>query len=75
MESSERLRFSKFAEKTGLSRDIIKNLYHGKQRFNEEHIEAICSTFPTFRYWFVFGEEAPEIGQVSPSTEKIPTTG
>ncbi len=75
LEPSERLKYSKFAELTGLKRETVKNIYRGNQRINEEHIEAICNAFPQFKYWFVFGEEQPKIGQVSPSTEKIPTTG
>lgn len=67
--SSERKRFGEFSDKTGLERDTIKNLYHQRQRINQDHISAIAAAFPEFKMWFVFGETHPELGQVSPEIE------
>ncbi len=67
--SNDRKKFADFAEKTGIKRDTVKNLYHANQKINHEHIEAICNAFPEFKMWLVFGEVHPELGQVSPEIE------
>ncbi|MDP3332640.1 MAG: helix-turn-helix transcriptional regulator [Methylococcaceae bacterium] len=42
----------------------------GKQKPNEDHIEAITKIWPEFKYWLVFGETHPETGQISPELEE-----
>ena len=68
--SSERKRFSEFAEITGIKRDTIKALYRGIQRINEDHIGAISAAYPQYKMWLVFGEVHPEIGQISPELDQ-----
>lgn len=60
-----------FEELSGLERKKVKNLMDGQQRFNEEHIKTITDAFPQYKMWFVFGETAPEIGQISPELDKV----
>ena len=36
-----------------------------------EEIDAICKIFPEYEYWITREKTAPEIGQISPETEKI----
>ncbi len=67
--TSERKRFAEFAEKTGIERETVKNLYHQRQRINQDHITAIAKAFPKYKMWFVFGEIHPELGQISPELE------
>lgn len=71
--TNERTKHKDFSDLTGLKRTVVKSLLDGKQRVNEEHIEAICTAFPKYKMWFVFGEVYPDIGQVSPDIEKITT--
>jgi hypothetical protein len=71
--TNERTKHKDFSDLTGLKRTVVKSLLDGKQRINEEHIDAICSAFPKYKIWFVFGDVYPEIGQVSPELEKTTT--
>ena len=69
--STDRKRFSEFAEKTGIGKDTLKQFYHGKQKLNNENLDQILKAFPQYAYWICTGKVAPEIGQGSPiSTEK-----
>ncbi|AEG02564.1 helix-turn-helix domain-containing protein [Methylomonas methanica] len=43
----------------------------GKQKPNEDHIEALAKLWPEFKFWLVFGETMPECGQISPELEEI----
>ena len=46
------------------------NLKTGKQRANEEHIEAITKAYPEYAYWITTGLTLPESGQISPELEE-----
>ena len=67
--TDEQSKHRDFEELTGLKRNTVKNLLDGKQRFNEEHIEVVSAAFPAYKYWLVFGEESPKIGQFSPMSK------
>lgn len=67
---SERKKYVKFAEMTGIKKDTLRNLCREQQRFNDEHLEAISEAFPQYKMWFAFGETHPEIGQISPELEE-----
>lgn len=56
-------------ERTGISQYKWGNLLTGKQRVNEDHINALRSVWPQFTYWLVTGETLPEAGQISPEIE------
>jgi len=65
--------FSKFSlnnkdleSKTGISAHKWGNIKTGKQRANEEHIEAINEMYPEYAYWLSTGKTIPEAGQISP---------
>lgn len=66
----ERTRYKDFAEKTGIKKETLRAICNQKQRVNAEHIEAIASTFPQYKFWFVFDEVHPEIGQISPELDQ-----
>jgi len=66
---SDRKKYVAFSNLTGIKKDTLRNLCRGQQRFNDEHLAAIAEAFPQYKYWFAFGEAAPEIGQVSPELE------
>jgi len=57
-------------EITGISSHKWGNLKTGKQRANEEHIEAIVKKWPEYSYWITTGETLPEAGQISPELEE-----
>ncbi|BBL72789.1 hypothetical protein MoryE10_33950 [Methylogaea oryzae] len=57
-------------EQTGISAYKWGNLFTGKQRVNEDHIQAIRKLWPQYTYWIVTGETLPESGQISPQIEE-----
>lgn len=60
-------------KETGISRHIWGNLKTGKQRANEDHIEAITNKWPEYAYWITTGKTIPEAGQISPEIEETRT--
>jgi hypothetical protein len=61
--------YKEFSERTGIKKETVRSLCDGRQKFNEEHIEAIASAFPKYKHWLVFGEELPICGQISPRSK------
>lgn len=61
---------SELEEKTGIKRFTWGNLKTGKQRANEEHIEALIKLHPEYAYWITTGLTLPEAGQISPELEE-----
>ncbi|MCL7422868.1 MAG: DNA-binding protein [Methylobacter sp.] len=61
---------SELEEKTGIKRFTWGNLKTGKQRANEEHIEALVKLWPEYAYWITTGMTLPEAGQISPEMEE-----
>lgn len=55
-----------FGEKIGIKGKTIENIEDGRQRVNEEHIEAIIKHYPFFVYWLVTGKTLEEVGQIKP---------
>ncbi|MBB6523837.1 helix-turn-helix domain-containing protein [Pseudoteredinibacter isoporae] len=72
---NERTKYKDFSEATGIKKETIRALCNERQKFNTDHLQAIGDAFPQYKHWLVFGEELPKSGQISPLTEKIPTTG
>ncbi|WP_261843494.1 hypothetical protein [Aliamphritea ceti] len=66
-----RRRFIVFSNLTGISKDTIKQFYHGKQKLNNEQIGKIHEAFPKYVYWLATGKTIPEAGQISPETEDV----
>lgn len=64
-------KFKHFEELTGISASKWQNLGQGKQRANEEMIEAIGKTFPQYAYWLMTGKTDEEHGHTSPILERI----
>ncbi|WP_045223969.1 hypothetical protein [Methyloterricola oryzae] len=58
--------------RTGIDRYRWQNLINKEnQKVTEEHLEAIATVWPEYKYWIVFGETCPEMGQVSPELEEV----
>jgi len=58
-------------EATGIRDSTWQSVEIGRQKANTDHIEALEKLWPEYKYWIVFGETAPEIGQISPEIEDI----
>lgn len=59
-----------FADKTGIKKQTIEHLEREAQKVNGEHLQAIGTQFPEYRYWLAYGETLPEAGQISPELEE-----
>lgn len=70
IKASDRTKNKDFEARTGIKKETVRALADGRQKFNEEYIQAITDSFPEYKMWFVFGEEHPEIGQVSPELDQ-----
>jgi hypothetical protein len=44
-------------------------LYNKDVRISTDELEALGKLYPTYRWWMISGEVAPEIGQISPEHE------
>ena len=62
---------SELEERTGIKAYTWGNLKTGKQRANEDHIEALNGLFPEYAYWMSTGKTLPNAGQISPEVEEI----
>lgn len=62
-----------FADITGIAKKTIENTEAGRQRATEQALAAIAKQWPQYALWLLTGEERPELGQISPATEKIRT--
>lgn len=56
----------KLGDATGIDRDVWRNIEHGKQRVNEDHLAALEKIAPQYIYWIVTGKCLPICGQISP---------
>lgn len=56
--------------RSGVKATTWGNLKTGKQRANEDHIEAITAIRPEYAYWITTGLTIPEAGQISPELEE-----
>jgi len=45
-------------------------LYNKDVRISTDEIEALGALYPSYRWWMVSGEVAPEIGQTSPEYDE-----
>lgn len=64
-------KFKHFQELTGISAQKWQNLGQGKQRANDEMIEAIGRAFPMYAYWLVTGRTDESHGHTSPILDRI----
>ncbi len=64
-------KFKHFEELTGISAQKWQNLGQGKQRANDEMLEAIGRVFPQYAYWLVTGKTDEAHGHVSPILERL----
>lgn len=64
-------KFKHFEELTGISARRWQTLEQGKQRANDEMIEAIGNRWPEYAYWLVTGKTDEEHGHTSPILERI----
>lgn len=64
-------KFKNFEELTGINAQKWQNFSQGKQRANDEMIEAIGKAFPQYAYWLVTGKTDEKSGHVSPILERM----
>ena len=60
----------KLEDLTGIKDYTWQAVEIGKQMVTEEHIKAISTISPEYKYWIVFGETMPSEGQISPEIEE-----
>lgn len=70
-ETQSHRKFKHFEEITGIGASKWQSLCQGKQRANEEMIEAIGNRWPQYAYWLVTGKTDEEHGHTSPILERI----
>lgn len=70
-ETESHRKFKHFEELTGIGAAKWQNLGQGKQRANDEMIEAIGKRWPQYAYWLVTGETDEKHGHTSPILERI----
>ena len=57
--------------RTGISRYTWQNIRNKPDReIKEDEIEALTNLFPSYKFWIISGEIAPEIGQTSPAYDE-----
>lgn len=64
-------KFAQFEELTGIKRQTWQNLSNGRQRANEEMLEAIGAKWPQYAYWIMTGKTDEKCGHTSPILERI----
>ena len=47
-----------------------KNISRGIVRIGADELEVLAQHFPSYSYWLISGEIAPEIGQTSPAYDE-----
>lgn len=67
--SSDKTRYKEFEEKTGIPKSTVRAICDGRQKLNENHIQAVVSAFPQFAYWLTTGDTILQAGQISPEQE------
>lgn len=57
-------------QETGIDRTVWNNVINGRQRVNEDHLEALDKLWPQFTFWIATGRVQPEAGNISPEIER-----
>lgn len=57
-------------EEAGVDYARFAQVQRRKVALRASELTAIASCFPEYRHWLVFGEELPEVGQISPMTKE-----
>lgn len=60
-------------ERTGIQASSWVDFNRGKKRATAFMIEAICQHSPEYSLWLVTGADAPELGQISPTSPYLDT--
>ena len=64
-------KFKAMEEKCGFSSTAWRNVYHGNQKANEEHLEAMFKAFPQYACWLATGKTREDVGDTSPILDRI----
>lgn len=64
-------KYKQMEDLTGIAASSWQNVCDGKQRANQDHIEAIGRVWPQYAYWLVTGKTDEEHGHTSPILERI----
>lgn len=55
----------------GTDRDRWRTVLYNKDvRISTDEVEALGKLFPSYRWWMISGEVAPEMGQTSPAYDE-----
>lgn len=65
----ENLTRDELARKTNIGYNRWLSVIQGKTKLRHEEIEALAEAWPEYKHWIAFGEEIPEVGQISPMTK------
>lgn len=60
---------AKIGEACGIEKDRLSKSLKRKIRLSSTEVIKLANYFHEFRHWIIFGEEQPEIGQISPMTK------
>ncbi|WP_341936255.1 XRE family transcriptional regulator [Marinimicrobium sp. C2-29] len=66
----EDLTREELAAKTEMTYTRWHNLMNNRGVIKPEEIVKTGNAFPEYKHWIVFGEEIPEVGQISPMTKE-----
>lgn len=64
-------RFKEMEELTGVGAKTWTNISYGKQKANQDHLEALFKAFPQYACWLATGITREEVGDTSPILERI----
>lgn len=62
---------TEFEAETGVPAKTWANIELGKQKANEDHLQAITRKWPQFAYWLMTGLTQPEVGNISPELDEL----
>lgn len=61
-------------EKTGIGKKRWSSVKAGAVEMRAAETQALCEIWPEYALWLASGNEAPEVGQISPLTKKAHQT-
>jgi hypothetical protein len=65
-EANPRTRWVHMERLTGIRASIWQNFDRGRQRANDEMLEALGRVWPQYAFWLMTGKTDPEHGHLSP---------
>ncbi|MFC3155706.1 XRE family transcriptional regulator [Gilvimarinus japonicus] len=66
----EKITRDELSRRTGISYNRWLSVIQKKTQLRHGEIQALGEIWPDYKMWLAFGEEMPEVGQISPMTKK-----